>query len=607
VELLRAAAVPNNQSSTLFAVIGAVVGLLFAFNAMLLTTPARRRNLAALRLEGADRPRALQMMAFEALALGVLASGLGLLLGEELSRQLFREPPKYLTSAFPVGTQRVVPLGVAVGAFAAGVLATLLAASRPALDLFSRRPIDSIYHDAERPTEGISPRLARSMLLVGLGLIGVVVLVILTIPAIGVTGGGLLAICMLLMCPAIVVWALGFLDWLTFRLRRPRLLAIASIELRAAPTRVIALSATAAVAMFGILTIQGGQHDLLRGIAAAQRSFNRTANLWIVPGGQENAYATELFSTGPETTLITIIRHVPGVSAVRVYQSSFRDLEGRRVWVIARPSGDRPLIQSATLREGNLQLAERELRAGGWVVLSSKLAEDRSLHIGEPVRLTTPAGERSFDLAATVASLWPSGTILMNPADYRSAWESVTPTALEVDLKPGIHLAVARVAVAKALSHYGGLRVQTSAERQSEQNSVARQGPKQITEIGDLLVIVAALALGAAIAASLWERRPRFAALKIYGCDARQIWVLLTIETAAILIIGCMIGAIFGFCGQAFATLWVKHISGFPVIYRPAGPLALQTLAAITILGTAVVALPGRAVARVAPKLGFHE
>ena len=50
--LFAKAAAASNQSTALFAVISALVGFLFAFNAMLLTVPQRRRLIADLRRDG---------------------------------------------------------------------------------------------------------------------------------------------------------------------------------------------------------------------------------------------------------------------------------------------------------------------------------------------------------------------------------------------------------------------------------------------------------------------------------------------------------------------------------------------------------------------------
>ena len=104
------AAAATNQSTELFAVISALVGFLFAFNAMLLTVPQRRRLIADLRRDGytpAKRDRRAAIRCGRARCVRVRARA-GARRGASI--HLFRSNPGYLSSAFAVGSQRVVSL-----------------------------------------------------------------------------------------------------------------------------------------------------------------------------------------------------------------------------------------------------------------------------------------------------------------------------------------------------------------------------------------------------------------------------------------------------------------------------------------------------------------
>ena len=85
----------TNQSTALFAAISALVGFLFAFNAMLLTVPARRALIADLRLDGYSPWAIIEVLLFDALVLGVIASLAGLAIGEEISLRVFGGSPGY--------------------------------------------------------------------------------------------------------------------------------------------------------------------------------------------------------------------------------------------------------------------------------------------------------------------------------------------------------------------------------------------------------------------------------------------------------------------------------------------------------------------------------
>jgi putative ABC transport system permease protein len=98
-KLFRRAAAPVDQSTGLFSGISALVGFLFAFNALMLTVPQRRNLIEDLRLDGYTRRMIVQVLLLDALVLGLLASVLGLLLGEVLAVALVSSDPGYLWPA----------------------------------------------------------------------------------------------------------------------------------------------------------------------------------------------------------------------------------------------------------------------------------------------------------------------------------------------------------------------------------------------------------------------------------------------------------------------------------------------------------------------------
>ena len=121
--LFAKAAAPANQSAELFSAITALVGFMFAFNAMLITAQLRRELIGELRRHGATRWMTISTLLFDALILGALGCILGLALGDAISRALFHTNPGYLSYAFPVGSRRVVTWQSVALAVAAGMLA----------------------------------------------------------------------------------------------------------------------------------------------------------------------------------------------------------------------------------------------------------------------------------------------------------------------------------------------------------------------------------------------------------------------------------------------------------------------------------------------------
>lgn len=594
--LLHQAAAPNDQSTALFATISALVGLLFAFNAMLLTVPERRRFIADLRLEGLGDLTVLRLVVFDALVLGAFASLAGLLIGDALSRGVFRAVPGYLSYAFAVGDQRIVSPSAVLIAVGGGLAATLIAALRPLSDLIARRPLDAAYREEDEQIEGaFVPR--RWLPLAGTALVAAATGVLVRAPHATFAGLGMLVAAMLLLIPGILTRALQLVDVGTHRLRSP-LLVVAVGELRATTTRSIALAATGALAVFGSVAVEGSHFDLQRGLDTDAHAFNHRADLWIAPSGPANELATTSFRPPPAAARLATL---PGVRAVRPYRGAFLDIGDRRVWVVAPSREDpHPLLPSQLL-EGDLRVANERLHGHGWVGLSRALVTARGLHIGDPVTLPTPHPLR-MRLAAILTNLgWSSGAVLMNADDFARGWASSDVGALQVVLDRGVSPEWAAARVRAALGPGQGLTIETAAQRERRFRASTRQGLSRLTQIARLVLLAAALALAAALSGVVWSRRPRLASLKLSGFADGDVWRALILESAIVLIIGCSIGALLGLYGQFMLTRWLGDSTGFPTAYAPAWGLALSTFAGITLVAVAIAALPGLAAARVSP------
>ena len=121
--------------------------------------------MADLRMQGVRPLQLARMLLFQAVCLGVLASLVGLAVGDFLSRTIFHATPGYLSAAFPLGTQTVIGLQPLVLSFAGGVLATCLAAAPPLLDLRRNRAVDAVYFEDGEPGQALEGSAQRRLLL----------------------------------------------------------------------------------------------------------------------------------------------------------------------------------------------------------------------------------------------------------------------------------------------------------------------------------------------------------------------------------------------------------------------------------------------------------
>jgi putative ABC transport system permease protein len=602
VALLAQALGPSAQATGFFAVVSGLVGLLLAFTAMLLTAPERRRTIADMRIQGFRRWQLVQMVLFQALCLGTLASLAGLLLGGLLAHFVFRETPNYLAGAFPLGSNTVISLRPLLVSFVGGVMATCVAMAPPLLDLRRGRAVDSVYYDDGEPGHALDTS-ARVRLLVGAAALLAVssgLLVLAPGAAIVATIGGALA--MLLAIPAIFSATVWVAESLAARACRFNALLVAARALRATTLRSLALAATGAIAIFGSVVVGGSHQDLLAGLYHDYGQYVGTADVWITNKGDD--LATTNF---PADGLLERIASLPGVAQVRNYQGGYLDVDGRRIWIIARSPMVQHMIPSSQVVHGNLAAATTLLRAGGWITISQQLGSALHAKIGGLVTLPTPTGPDSYRVAAITTNLgWSAGAIVMNTADYSRAWASTDPSALEVDIRSGGDTQAVRGEIASALGPGTGLQVQTKVQRAATADALARQGLSRLSQISLLLVVIAALAMATAMGAAIWQRRASLASLRIQSFQPSQLRWVLACESGLVLGASCMVGALMGVYSHLFADRFLLLTTGFPVSVSLEGVGAVRVLLLVLVAALIVLAIPGYLASQTPPAMALE-
>lgn len=602
LQLLAEAAKPNDQSTTLFAAISAMVGFLLALNAMLLTVPERRRFVAELRTQGFGPRQVLLILSSHALILGLIGSLLGVALGDLLARSLFDQVPRVLTYVFPVAPEQTVPPVAVVVAICAGVIAALAASAPPALDLRRGRGVDSVMREAGEAGNRLSDRAIGLAGGIGAAIVVLVSAAVLIVPTFTVIGGVMLSIAVVCLVAPLFALTMRALAPLTQRLRGSMLM-LAVIELRATATRSVALASVAALAVYGSVAILGARQDLIRGLDDAVSEYLTTADVWVSTGN-DTLNIDRFANDGAQAK----IAHAPGVAAVRAYQGALLDVGDRRLWVRARSPAAPRQLEASQIVEGEAGLADARLSGSGWASVSSAFAQERHLKVGDYFDLPTPGGAARLRVAAVTTNIgWTPGALTLSAADFQKYWGTSAPTAFEVELKPGVSPEAGRAAVRQALRDRPGLVVQTLAQREAVYKTSARQGLRTLGQISTLLLITAALAVAAALSAAIWMRRAWFASLKTKGFSSLQLLRTLLWESAIVLGVGCVVGAVLGVYGHALASRWLEMSTGFPAPFAFGESQVLVVLALVAGIALAIVALPGARAARVSPQAAFQE
>jgi putative ABC transport system permease protein len=584
--LFDRAATPTNQSTEIFAAISALVGFLFAFNAILMTLPGRRRLVDDLRLDG-YRPRTIiEVLLLDALVLGVISCLFGLLLGDALSLYLFHASPGYLTFAFAIGTQRLVTAQSVVIAVLGGMLAACLGVLAPMRDVIAR---------SGRSRSHVGLLRSNRASLAGAVCLLLTVVVLVFVPGAVVLGIGTLTAALLLLLPGLLAVLLSLVARLTWHIpAKAPMVAVAA--LRSTWPRTVAIAATGAVAVFGSVAIQGAHADLQRGLDRSAKDISLAGDVWAFPPGMNNLLATTSFAAGS----LNAIARLPGVRAAYLYRGSFLDYGDSRVWVSAPPVSQGHLMPPHQLVQGDLGLVDRRLAEGGWAVVSKAIAKQHHLQIGSSFTLPAPR-PTTFRVAGLSTNIgWPPGAIVMNADDYSKAWDSPAASAYEI-LTRRANAPLVREEVAHALGPNSGLIVQTGTERDQRQRAASRQGLSRLTQISTLVLIAAVLAMAAAMGNSLWLRRARLADLKLDGFSRMAVWRTLLLESALLVGAGCLIGAVLGLFGQLLGSRAILGVTGFPVVFSFDVLGVIESFLLVTAVAVAIIAVPGYLIADVKP------
>jgi putative ABC transport system permease protein len=603
VALLRQALRPSDQASALFATVSGLLGLLLAGSALLLTVPERRRAIADLRLIGAKRSAIAQMFMFQALVLGALASLIGLGCGYALSLEIFHQSPRYLAEAFTLGTRTVLSVQPALLALAGGVLATCAISALPLLDLRRGRTLDAVYRSEGVPGNTLASNVQRALAAVAGGLLLAATALFAAAPAHALLACTLLALATVLAVPLAFAGVLGIAATVSEQHPRLTILPVALASLRATTLRSLALAATGAVALFGSVALGGSRADLLRGIEGFAHDYSQDAAIWIGSRGDEQA-AIE-FRPG---RLARRVAALPGVAGVESFQGGFVALDGRRVWILARPPGGARGVLASQIAQGSAAVAQRRLAEGGWVVLSRQIAESLHAHVGGALELPTPSGPARLRLAATSTNLaWSPGVAFVASADYRRLWSSALPTALAVSLRPGADPGGVERTIERALGPRSGLAVTTARQREASIDALTGEGLDQLRQISLILLAAAILAMAAALTSAIWSRRGALAGLRLAGVRPGRLRQILLCESALMLGAGCITGALAGVYGQLTIDGYLQHVTGFPVASLGASLRPPEIFALVLALVLAIVAIPGYLASRVSPTLAFNE
>jgi putative ABC transport system permease protein len=516
-----------------FAVIALIVSIFSIYNTFAILAAQNARASALLRLVGASRRQVLAMVVMEGIAVALIASlaGLGVGLGlAALLGQVFRSG-----FGIPITGLVVAPAASPI-AVAAGVGATLLAGLVPAIR-GSRIPPLAALRAATSDTTDISATATNAGCLL---VIGGTILVVAGATLAG-QGAALLLVGLGALATLIGLVTLGP------ALARPvsALLGVPGTKLRGAPGRLArgnamreprrtARAGTALMLGVAVVTLFTVLAASLRAGQDSSISQSLTTNLVVSSGSDQfGGYSPRLPAT---------LARLPQVAETTGFGTGTVLIDGSRARISVADPSRIPRFLRLNVRSGSLPTLRTDQLA-----VSTAAAQSNHWHIGTGVSVTYDDGTTQ---RFTIHAIYGYDPTLLDYLMPAAAWTAHTTQATDyltlVKLKPGVGLAAAKTAIARAALPFGMPAVQTVPEY------IGSQGASLTTLLDvaygmlAVAIVIALLGIGNTLSLSMYERTRELGLLRAVGATRAQVRTMVRWESLIVALFGTLSGMILG-------------------------------------------------------------
>lgn len=578
-------------------------GTFLVYNTVSFSVLQRRQTLGRLRALGVTRRQILGQVLSEAAVLGLAGTAAGLVLGVVLGHGLVKLVTQTINDLYFVVTVR--QLALPPSALAAGMLlglgASLGAALAPAREATMASPRDVLSRAAlEHRSLQRLPALALTgaLLLAGGGL--------LLWPArpLWLSFGGMFAVilgCALLTPPATAWMMRGAAE---LARRRGGLLA------RMAARGVVASLSRTGVAMAALtvavsMTVGVGvMIDSFRASVVRWLEYTLAADVYVSPvrpghGGTRAPLPAELAAR---------VAALPGVDRVNTLRRVQIDTPRGPVRLAAADLDQRGR-DSFHLVRGEARAAWRAVSGKGAVLISEPFAFHHGLALGDSLELPTDRGLHRFAIAGVYRDYGSDqGVVVLDRGTYDRLWRDEGFTALAVFAAPGVDPETLLPRVRSLTGSDGDTQVRS--------NRAIRELSLEIFDrtfliTGVLRLLAGAVAflgvLGGLMALQL-DRARELAVLRANGLTPRQVWRLVTAQTALMGLAAGLLSIPTGLLMAVIMTHVVNRRSfGWTVdlVLTPSVPLEALGLALAAALLAGIY--PAWRMARTSPALALRE
>ncbi len=558
---------------TAMSLLALLVGVFMIFNAINFSIVQRRHVFGRLRAIGVSANELLRLILLEALVLALIGGLLGCILGYWLGQALTQIVATTVSELYyQVSADAMRLNGLALGkAWLLGLGGTLAAAWLPARQAARTPALTTLSRSAlEQRTHRLLPWLSA----LGITLLGGGLVIAHHLPG-GVLVGFAGLFALLLGAALITPAMLRLAHWLLSRLPLRGIWRLATRDLDRHLSRLSSAAAALMIALAASIGV-AVMVDSMRGAVSEWLGDLLRADLYITAADHQDGASL------PDAVVHAAPR-LASVSGFSSYRSRKLTLEGRRVGLVAAQLA--PASRSGFALTARTTTDPWSAFDQGALLISEPLAYRLGLAPGDRLALPTPAGARTFPVAAVFRDFASEhGRLFIAAPIYQRHWQDTRIDTLALFAAPGALDTLLETA-RQRLSGEHALRFTAAGEIYAESMAVFER-TFRITEVLRLIALVVAfIGILSALMALQLERRKEHAILRALGLTGAQLGGLIAIESVIMGLLSALLALPTG-----LAMAWVLT----SVIQRRAFgwsmPLTIEPWALLTTLGIGLLA-----------------
>jgi len=536
------------------------VGMFLVYNTMSVSVVRQRRQIGILRALGASRDQILLAISAEGWLIGVLGSGLGIVLGMALSRVTLGAVSQTVSSLYAFVRPNPVhlPTTLAVQAFILGCGTALFSSVLPALEASTVTPGETL-------ALGILERRHRPLVLSGVGL-GLLLLAyglsqgspVGGRPVFGYGASLSLLLGTSLVCPGLLLAFQAMLARI-FSSTGPLTGWLAAGNLGRALRRN---AVTIAAMVVGLA--------MLVSVSTMIQSFRRTVEVWIEQTIRADLYVSRAarLIKGSDARLpagvLEEVRKLPGIAEA----DGFRGLrvEDGRDGRFLLASGDFGVMARRgrlLFRKGDSTRILEEARTGDRVIVTETFAERYRLTEGEEVILRAPGQTVRLRIAGVYYDYTTDGgVVVMDRALFQRLWRDPWLSSIVIYLDPGADPQRVRQEILRRMPDREDLMVLSNRDLRARILEIFDQTFAITYALEVVALVVAALGILNTLLASVLERTREIGILRSVGFSRRGILRTILWEAAFMGTLANVVGLLAGL-GLSLILIYVINKQSF--------------------------------------------